>query len=79
MMSNRSGQGHAFRSRRIWVNFLGSEVETTADLSLLMPNPEISEKELMRERAGEITDTEVEVSARSSAKANDLIAWILER
>ena len=50
-------------------------METTADLSLLMPDPEISENTLMRERAGEITDTEVDVSARSSAKANDLISW----
>ena len=44
-----------------------------------MPNPEISEKTLMRDRAGEISDTEEDVRARSSAKANDLIVCILER
>ena len=53
-LRSRSGQGHDFRSRQIWANLLGSEVETTADLSLLMPNPEISDKTLMRDRAGEI-------------------------
>ena len=49
------------------------------DFFLFMPHPEIFENTLMRESAGEIPDTEVEVSASSSAKANDLIAWILER
>ena len=78
-LRRRSGQGQDLSCNRMRANFLGSDVETTADLSLFMPRPEISEKTLMRERAGEISDTEEEVRARSSAKANDLIACIFER
>ena len=40
-------------------------------LSLFMPNPETPENLLMRERAGEMEETEGAESARSSANAKD--------
>ena len=65
----RSGQGQeAIAVRREGVNLSGPE-EITQLLDLLIPRPEMREKEEIMERAGEMVETWRADMARSSAKA----------
>ena len=59
--------------------YLGSEVGTATDLSLLTPRPETSENSLIRARAGEIKATESDKRARSSAKAKESMFGRLDK
>jgi hypothetical protein len=69
----RRGQGQPRSSARRAGRELGGPEDMTQLLSLLTPRPEREEKRLRRERAGEMSETEREARATSSAKAKGRI------